>query len=262
MDHELGRVVQALKDSGEYDHTILVVVADHGEGLGDHGWESHRILYQEQVRVPLLVRVPALHQAPVSHALVRTVDILPTVLDYLSIPIPANARRASGASLRNLLEGRAEPERIAYADQINALDLNANMVKKRPLDDFLYCAMDARWKLVYRPSHPEASELYSIADDPHEASNLLRTRPEEVVRLERELARFQGWVTKPFPPIGSVQSRAGAQRTLNNLGYSGSGGPMDLEWSWSCPAHPDVVVSDPGVCPRCGEKLIPVRKRI
>jgi arylsulfatase A-like enzyme len=270
MDHELGRVVQALKKSGEYDHTLIAIVADHGEGLGDHGWESHRILYQEQVRVPLIVRVPGVHQVASSPALVRTVDILPTVLDYLALP---SAPRANGASLRNLLEGRPEPERTAYADQINALDLNANMVKKRPLDDFLYCAMDAHWKLVYRPTHPEASELYRISDDPHETSNLWSRNPEEVARLERELARLDGWVTKPFPPIGSTQSRAGAQRALNNLGYAGKGGEehqtpenealrgVSLDWSWTCPVHPDVIAADPGKCTRCGEKLIPVRKK-
>jgi arylsulfatase A-like enzyme len=262
MDHELGRLIDALKKSGAYEHTLVVVVADHGEGLGDHGWDHHRILYQEEIRVPLIVRVPGLHQAPSSPALVRSIDICPTVLDYLGL---SSALHASGESLRNLLEGRPDHARIAYADQLNGLDLNANMVKSRPLDDFLYCAMDARWKLVYRPAHPEASELFDIASDPHEASNQWTSHRDEALRLERELAHFAGWVTQPFAPVGSAQSRAAAQTKLTGLGYAGSdGGPARtgaLEWQWTCPAHPDVLETSAGKCGRCGEKLIPVKAR-
>jgi arylsulfatase A-like enzyme len=259
MDHEFGRLVQALKQSSEYERTIIVIVADHGEGLGDHGWEYHRILYQEQIHVPLIVRVPGVKQAASSAALVRSIDILPTVLDYLGV---AGPKAVDGESLRNLLEGRPDHERTAYADQLNALDANAGgLVKSRPLDDFLFCAMDARWKLVYRPAHPRASELYNIRDDPHETQNQFTRHPEEAVRLERELGMFGGWVTKPFPPLGDAQARAQAQQALNSLGYAGSAAAHDLDWSWSCPEHTDVVQEGPGKCSVCGGPLIPSRAK-
>lgn len=258
MDYEFGRLVQGLKDRGEYEHTLIVIVADHGEGLGDHGWDHHRILYQEQIRVPLIVSLPGLYPAPSSAALVRTIDVFPTVLDYLGVKGPGHI---SGESLRNLMEGRADRERSAYADQLNALDLNANMVKKRPLDDYLYCAMDARWKLVYRPAHPEASELYEIGVDPHETKNVFAAHPDEVVRLKRELGRFDGWVTEPFAPIGNASSRAAAQLALGGLGYTGGDPVPGQAWSWLCPVHPEPLLSRPGKCAVCAGPLIPTRAK-
>ena len=64
------------------------------------------------------------------------------------------------------------------------------MIEDRPTDDFLYCAMDAEWKLIYRPTNPDLSELYHIAEDPLETKNLLAERPDETLRLLREY-----WVT-------------------------------------------------------------------
>ena len=58
MDQELGRLFSALRDSGRWGSTILVVVSDHGEGLGDHQWWTHGILYEEQIRVPLIIAGP------------------------------------------------------------------------------------------------------------------------------------------------------------------------------------------------------------
>jgi hypothetical protein len=78
--------------------------------------------------------------------------------------------------------------------------------------------------------------------------------------LKRELAQLDGWVTKPFAPIGNAQSRATAQSALSGLGYTGSGISAAIEWTWSCPQHPDVRESDRGKCSRCGEKLIPTKK--
>ncbi len=59
MDEQIGRVFTALKQAGTFEETVIVVVADHGEGLGDHNWWTHGILYQEQVHVPLIIRAPS-----------------------------------------------------------------------------------------------------------------------------------------------------------------------------------------------------------
>ncbi len=237
VDHEFGRLVEGLKKSGQWDNTIVVVVADHGEGLGDHDWDRHRILYQEQIRVPLLVRIPGVTHTPEVDALVRCADIYPTILDYLGIAAP---RPVNGASLRPLIEGRDDPPRIAYADQINGYDFNASMLEKRPLDDFLYCAMDRDWKLVYRPTNPDKSELYHIAQDPRELKNLYARDHEHAQRLLLELARTNPWVTAPFPADARAGDLSAAQKALEDLGYVGDGSAPheDLGWRWTCAAHP------------------------
>jgi arylsulfatase A-like enzyme len=243
VDRQIGRLFESLRAAGEWENTLVVVVADHGEGLGDHDWGYHRILYQEQIRVPLLVRVPGLRSAPVVPDTVRSTDIAPTVLDYLGVRPP---RTMSGRSLRPLLEGRPDGSRTAFADQINGYDLNAAMLAKRPLDDFLYAVIDGGWKLVWRPLHPEASELFQLDEDPHETRNRLRSDPDQVVRLQRLLARHGGWVTTPCHDAddGNID-RALAGEILQKLGYAGGGATVEARWGFACPGNLERVVEDP-----------------
>lgn len=261
MDAQFGRVIAELKRRGEWERTIVVVVADHGEGLGDHAWNFHRLLYQEQIRVPLIVRIPGVAAHTTHGELVRTTDIAPTVLDYTAqrerVPM-------SGRTLRPLLEGRSEAPRVAYADQINGFDRNAGMVRARPLDTFLYCAMTREWKLIYRPEHPDASELYHLSEDPRELSNVYTREHPMTHELGRVLAERNGWVLAPFPPSADT-SRAGpnASSALATLGYAE--GEIDETrahgWAWTCPEHSDVVTPDRRACPRCQSAPLLVRPR-
>lgn len=256
MDAQIGRLLASLRASGLEARTLIAVVSDHGEGLGDHGWRKHRILYQEQIRVPLILRVPDREQVPVVSELVRITDLLPTILDYLRIEPPAGI---SGRSLRDLIEGRGEPGRIAFADQINGFDFNADLVETRPFDDFLYCAMDRDWKLVYRPTHPDRSELYHLAVDAGERHNLYSERPREVARLLRELADQEPWVLAPFTASGAVEDLTAVREALSALGYLGGDGDpaAALQWAWFCPDRPGRLRGDrrQGDCPT---PLVPI----
>jgi len=248
MDSQIGRLLDALRARGLYDDTLFVVVADHGQGLMDHGWHAHRLLYQEQIHVPLIVRVPGVRQVPAVPALVRTVDIYPTVLDYLGIALPAPV---SGRSLRPLIEGASDEPRTALADQINGYDWNAGDVRTRVLDDFLYVAMDRDWKLIYRPRTFEKSELFHLSADPHEEHDLFAERPEEVHRLLELLAEAAPWVTGTFAPLAGGAQAEDVQRTLSELGYSGAA-PVDTQWAWTCPRHLEARREERVPCPTCG----------
>ncbi|MBU0638967.1 MAG: sulfatase [Planctomycetes bacterium] len=214
MDSQFGRLIQYLKEAGEYEKTIIVVVADHGEGLGDHDWWFHRILYQEQIHVPLIMRVPGWPSGKVVSDLVRTVDIVPTILEALGAAPPAGV---AGRSVRPLVEGQADTVRIAYADAINAFDLNSKLAEQRPLDEMLHCATDGTWKLILRPRLEDQSELYNIKDDPRETKNLYAQESGHADRLKVELAKCNGFVNKPFGAAvdPDVQAR------LRSLGYLG-----------------------------------------
>jgi len=214
VDSQIGELVAFLRESGRDENTIVVVVADHGEGLGDHGWWFHRILYQEQIRVPLIMRVPGWPEEKVVGDLVRTTDILPTLLERLGLPVPEGL---AGLSLRGLVQGEDEEPRIAYADQINLFDLNARMVEARPDDGLLYCAMDRTWKLIHRPNATGKDELYNLRNDPREQDNLIEDETIEAARLLRELERFDGFVTRPFGDAVDPQVLG----RLRSLGYVG-----------------------------------------
>ena len=264
VDSQFGALVQTLKDNGQYDNTLLAVVADHGEGLEDgvakHGWASHRILYAEQMHVPLILRIPGAESGRTVPNLVRSIDIYPTVLDYLDI---APEDELGGRSLRPLIEGTPEQPRIAYADQINLWDANAKMLQRRPQADFLHVIMDDEWKLIYRPRAPKTSELYAYRRDPHEQKNLFTRRIEVSKRLMEDLALRQPWVLEP-PAASSEGMAASNMETLSKLGYVAGSVEMSSEaiadmWEWLCPEgwH---RLPKPGSCPEHGAHLLPARK--
>lgn len=259
VDRQLGRLFEHLRGEGVADDTLVVVTADHGEGLSDgleiHGWRKHRMVYREQVHVPLVVKLPADASAgvPAGSAVgevVSTVDIAPTVLEVLGLP-PAVS---DGVSLVDLMRGESGGPRLAYADQVNGYDRNAWMTEKRPDAAFLHSVRDADWKLVYRPHMPEASELFHLAEDPLERVDVSAEHPDQVLRLLRDLARREPWVTEPFR--GAAAPDDDAAGALGALGYA-AGSLVDPEWVWSCPEHADVRRDAADACPDCGEPLVP-----
>lgn len=212
VDSQFGRLVAELKAGGLYENTILVVTSDHGEGLGDHDWWGHRILYQEQIRVPLIFRLPAGPTGLSVSSLARTIDIVPTVLDWLDLEPQG---RMEGRSLHPLLDGKPDEPRIAYADQLNLFDTNAGLLERRPQADLLHSATDGRWKLIHRPRHPGWSELYDLEADPGETTNLYESEPAEAKRLMKFLEDSGGFVARPFGESADAQAR----ERLKALGY-------------------------------------------
>lgn len=106
VDAEIGRVLQALDDSGETENTVIVFTSDHGEGRGRHHMVLKNYFYEESEKVPLIVSYPGRMlegKQDLTH-LVSGLDIMPTMCDYAGIKTP---QRCSGRSLRPLLEGKA-----------------------------------------------------------------------------------------------------------------------------------------------------------
>ena len=260
LDREIGELVTGLRAAGLWEKTLVAITADHGEGLSDgmrrHGWSFHRVLYQEQVHVPLILRGPTIPKGGRVDALVRTVDIAPTLLDYSGVPGP----RSDGRSLRPLLEGRADSSRIAYADQVNAYDRNSRVAQRRPKAAFLNSIIDWPWKLIWRPHMPGSSELFNLEEDPEERTNRITEHAEIVQRLLADLIERDPWVTAPFPDQGA--GRAGVSSALGALGYGGAdegeAPPAGPVWHYTCQRHPDLREAAPGRCPRCGRPLFPI----
>lgn len=114
-DAHLGRLIDRLKSMGQYDNTLIVVMADHGEEFWEHGGLGHgTTLYDEQIRIPLIMKLPARRFAgEVRHGITQLMDVGPTLLDLAGIPVPPSFQ---GSSFRTLIErGDADLERPAYA---------------------------------------------------------------------------------------------------------------------------------------------------
>lgn len=216
MDRHIGRVLDQLLQSGRFDKTIIVAVADHGEGLGDHDWWTHGILYEEQIRVPLILCGPSIPTGRRNDFVVRTIDIMPTILELTDVS-RERFPPMEGHSLVPLLgDGAIDPDYRAYADSVNMLMYNtaAGMVEQK--DEMLFAVTDGRWKYVHHALRPSESELYNLKDDPHELANLRDSHPEQVARL---LADLQGRKCAPAGPVGREPMSEEDRRRLRSLGY-------------------------------------------
>ena len=156
-DRELGRVFASLDDAGLLDETLIVFASDHGEGLGEHGETTHGIfIYESTTRVPMLIAGPGVPPTGRVDALVRTVDIVPTILDLLDLP---GEKDLDGRSLRSLWEGEDE-DRTAYMETF-VPRLNFGWGELRGL-------RGANLKVIQAPR----PETYDLAIDPMELKDL------------------------------------------------------------------------------------------
>jgi len=213
VDLQLQRLFAALEASGQADSTMVVLTADHGQGLGEHGWWLHRLLYQEQIHIPLIVKIPGGPTGVTVRELVRSTDIFPTVLQTLGLAVPSGI---DGEDLLELVGEKARTPRLAYADALNLYDLNSAVVQRRPNDDLLYSVIEYPWKLIYRSLRPDESELYDLGSDPDEAVNLYASETEQANRLVEVLHELDGFVDQPF---GDGVSDPEVIERLRALGY-------------------------------------------
>jgi arylsulfatase A-like enzyme/Tfp pilus assembly protein PilF len=203
-DAQLGRLLGRLRDRGALDTTLVVVTADHGEGLGDHGEDEHLLfVYDSTLRVPLLVRLPGRIPAGARvEGQFRSVDLLPTILDLLGRP----AVPTSGASrAANLSAGREIPANESYAESLYG-SLHFGWAPLRAL-------RAEGWKYIDAPR----AELYRVAEDPGETRNRMDDRGPVAGAMRRRLAALDAGV--PRPAAAAIDSAA-AER-LAALGYVG-----------------------------------------
>jgi len=216
-DENFGQLIAALKESGQYDNTIIVVISDHGQGLGDHDWPFHRLLFQEQIRLPFILKAPGVAPGTRVNDLVRSVDLVPTLVELLDLDFDRS--KLDGRSLRGLMSGESEAPRRAYAEQLNGWDYNSFVTQKRPKDAFLYSIVTKDWKLIRRDDLPDESMLYRLSSDPHELENLYGSEDgaEARNRLQSWLEAADTYRREPF--TGETDTEA--EEKLRSLGYLG-----------------------------------------
>ncbi len=189
VDDSVGRIYEALRGSGELDNTLLVFAGDNGFLLGEHASIDKRTMWEESIRIPLLVRYPELIRSPrVVEEQVLNLDLAPSIADICGAePLP----RAQGRSFRNLVQGDSCGWRTSWYYEYNyeAQFPYTPNVRGVRTDD---------WKYVHYPSRPGGpdqylAELYHIKDDPLERRNLIRVpeAQEKLAELRVELRRLQ-----------------------------------------------------------------------
>jgi len=204
-DAMVGKLLADLRAAGQLDRTLVVVAADHGESLGEHGERTHGVfVYDVTMRIPMIVWAGARVPAAASDTLVRLIDLAPTMLDLIGLNAPQEFEGRSALSTIAARDGRSPP---AYVEAMDA-NLTRNWA---PLTGLV----TADYKLIELP----IPELYDLRSDPRETRNLFAREPERARTLDSLLRG----VTASFQSRGSAAEKttlgADARQRLQALGY-------------------------------------------
>ena len=206
-DAQVGRLLNFLRQQSLFDSALIVLVSDHGEGLGEHGEKTHGFfVYNSTLHVPLIVKTPGATPRVVQDE-VSLVDVAPTLLQALKIPTPPSMQ---GRSLLSLVLGRpGENTSNLYAESYPPLlHFGWNLLR----------SLQSRGLKYIETTRPE---LYDTRTDPKELHNLLDARQ----ALAREMSdRLHGLVRRFAPPSGALASAKDLTdpalvESLSSLGY-------------------------------------------
>jgi arylsulfatase A-like enzyme len=195
LDEQIGRVLEALKQSGQADKTIVIFAADNGLALGSHGLLGKQSVFEHSMRTPLIICGPGIPAGKSTTAFTYLLDLFPTLCDTLNIEPPSDL---AGQSLRPLWEGRTDKVRESVF---------------LPFIQIQRAVRDQRWKLIAYPKI-EYLQLFDLQSDPNEITNLA-DKPEHAQQVVRLQQLMQQWQTK----VGD---------TLALPGTSKSPPPVDL----------------------------------
>ena len=205
VDAQLGRLLGRVAAIGGNRPVLVLVTADHGESLGEHGEDTHGIfVYDATLRVPFLLAGPGVPTGAVSATVARGIDVAPTLLDYAGL----SAKGMEGRSLRRAASGEPLADEPAYAESLHP-QLQYGWAP-------LHAWRTSKLKLIDAPR----PELYDLETDPAEAHDRSLVEPAGVESLRRALQRAMATTT---PDAARAVDPATAER-LAALGYVGTGG--------------------------------------
>lgn len=213
-DHDAGVLLDALREAELFDNTIIVVIGDHGEALGDHNlyFEHGRFPYDDCAKVPLLIRSPGNLQPRRVSAPVAAFGLAPTLLDMVGLEPPA---AMEAESFRLLAEGRGRSKQVFSESGYQY--------------DYTLAVRDTTWKLTHIPNEIDRAlmrgsewELYNLSVDPRELTNRIDDSPAVADRLKKVLQTWSApWIASAYGdhdrPKGQVDEET--LRNLRSLGY-------------------------------------------
>jgi len=182
LDEQIGRILKALKASGQYENTLIVFTSDHGLALGSHGLFGKQSLYDHSMHSPLVIAGPGIPKGRRTDAFCYLLDLFPTLGDFAGVRGP---QESEGLSLVPVLEGKVPTRResifTAYANSQRAV-------------------RDERWKLIVYPQINK-TQLFDLRDDPNEMRDLAASpaHQAEVARLTALLQDSQHRLDDSLP---------------------------------------------------------------
>jgi arylsulfatase A-like enzyme len=201
-DQQIGRLLGQLEERGRLDRTIVVLTSDHGEEFQDHGGIGHaKTLYEELIRVPLIVHVPGFTPTRVPQA-VSHLDVAPTVLALAGVPVP------------EAFTGRVLPATATGFEPQPSRPIFAHTQRKASKRSVLH----ENWKLIV-DRRAGSEQLFQIAEDPQELHDRSNSHPEvrDALKITLENARTSG-----SAKAQTIELSAEQKMRLEALGYTQS----------------------------------------
>ena len=197
-DHELGRLFEAIHKKSPPEKTLVAVLSDHGESLGEHGEYTHGVfLYDSTLRIAFTMSGPGIPAGVRVKQQARTIDFLPTILELMGAKAPAAVQ---GASLTPSFTAKEVPTAVSYAETLYP-KINMNWAELRAI-------RTNRWKYIRAPK----PELYDLSQDAAETSNVIQSHAPEVLKFEAQLKAVIG-----TDGAEKVETAMLDQRTLDQL---------------------------------------------
>jgi arylsulfatase A-like enzyme len=197
MDEQIGRILAALKASGQADNTIIIFAADNGLALGSHGLLGKQSVFEHSMRTPLVIAGPGIPRGKSTAAFTYLLDLFPTLCDTLALERPAGLE---GESLRPLWEGKKKRVRDSVF---------------LPYIQIQRAVRDERWKLIAYPKIGHL-QLFDLQTDPHETTNLI-DRPQHAARVARLQTLMKQWQAK----VGDTLELPAVNKTPEKVDLSG-----------------------------------------
>ncbi len=198
IDRQVGEILQALKNSGEAENTLVVFTSDHGDMVGAHRWNQKTVFFDESARVPLFLSLPGTIQPGTTKRLVNTgVDLFPTLCDFAGIPIPGNL---PGLSLKGGGDGRI------YIVAANHLVQGAEVDGQKPEPNGRM-VRSARYKYCAYDMGEQRESLFDMEKDPGETINQA-ANPEYKSTLIQHREYLREWAVRhsdEFPTLGVLR---------------------------------------------------------
>ncbi|MFC3193256.1 tetratricopeptide repeat protein [Marinicella sediminis] len=208
MDAQIGRLLEHPKMLAAGDEApIIMVIADHGESLGEHGEKTHALLaYDSTLHIPFIMHIPGMTGGVRIKESVGHVDVMPTLLNLVDLPAQASDDEMAGRDLTPLLAGQfSEPNRAYYSETY--LPYYTYGWEK------LRVMRKGRWKLIEAPEN----ELYDLMRDPRELSNVIEQHSNTSYDMQRDLTE---WLEKEDSGTdANLSLSADELAKLRSLGY-------------------------------------------
>jgi arylsulfatase A-like enzyme/Flp pilus assembly protein TadD len=205
VDAQIGRLLDRLEQLGQLRDTLILVTADHGESLGEHGEDTHGVfVYDATLRVPWILAGPGVSKGHLSTVVARGIDAMPTLLDLAGVSVPAGL---DGRSLKPLVqEGRTMSDEPAYVESL--------LAKQHLGWAAVHGLRYAGWKFIQLPR----PELYDLALDAAERTNRVNEEPDRSASMARQL---HAQLSAARTAVSEPGHDRGTTERLRALGYLG-----------------------------------------